>query len=880
MKTSELHRSLTTARPCGKSWRGLLLVLLLGFAGESVRAQLIISEFRVRGPNGANDEFIELFNNSGASHTVAGGGTGYAVVASDGVARCVVPNGTVIPNGGHYLCTNSVGYSLSSYPAGNGVTATGDKTYTTNIPDNAGIAIFNTSLNANFTLPNRLDAVGSTSEANTVYKEGTGYPALTPFSIDYSFHRKIAGTCTSAPNNCGLVSDSFPAPASALTQDTNNNAVDFIFVDTNGTSAGAGQRLGAPSPENLSSPVTVGNTLAISLIDTTKPANGPPNLQRNGGAFCAPPNPIVLPCDPANNSIFGTISFRRRITNNTGAPITRLRFRVEDQTTFPAVSGVADLRTRTSSAVVIATIDDPATCAAKIPPEAAPCSVTAQGTTLEQPPSQPNGSAYGCSMSAGNITLGTPLPAGASINLQFLLGIQQMGSFRFGVVLEALPAGGGYFLVTGETESADVSVTKTDSPDPVTAGNELSYTITAANAAGSAGDARNVKITDVLPANTTFVSLGFPPGWTATAPPPGANGTVTAMRPSLAKGASEVLTLTVRVDAGTPAGATITNTATISASNFDEMQANNSATAETLAVGGPPPSPTPTASPTATPIVTPTPTPTPTPSPTPAQALNISTRLRVDIGDRVMIGGFIIRGIANKPVVLRGLGPSLAEAGVPAGSVLNDPKLELRGPDGALILSNDDWVDSSQRPQIEGTIFEPSDDREAVILATLAPGNYTTILSGVDETTGIGLVEVYDNDSGLDSDLANISTRGFVRIADEVMIGGFTLGGNSTPTRIAARALGPSLSDYGLSNVLQDPTLELHNADGTIMVSNDNWQDDSASATQLTANGLAPTNSFEAGIFTDSAPPGQFTAIVAGKNGGIGISLVEIYNLR
>src|SRR5687767_5537241 len=163
-----------------------LVAMMLGISQDAF-AQLIISEFRVRGPNGANDEFIELYNNSGADHTVAGGGTGYAVAASNGVARCVVPNGTVIPNRGHYLCVNSVGYSLASYPAGNGTTATGDATYTTDIPDNAGIAIFNTSVGANFVLANRLDAVGSTSEANTLYKEGTGYPALTPFSIDYAF---------------------------------------------------------------------------------------------------------------------------------------------------------------------------------------------------------------------------------------------------------------------------------------------------------------------------------------------------------------------------------------------------------------------------------------------------------------------------------------------------------------------------------------------------------------------------------------------------------------------------------------------------------------------------------------------------------------------
>jgi len=123
---------------------------LLGAFGSTAFGQLIISEFRVRGPNGANDEFIELYNNSGADHTVAGGGTGYAVAASNGVARCVIPNGTVIPNRGHYLCVNSIGYSLASYPAGNGTTATGDATYTTDIPDNAGIAIFNTSVAANW----------------------------------------------------------------------------------------------------------------------------------------------------------------------------------------------------------------------------------------------------------------------------------------------------------------------------------------------------------------------------------------------------------------------------------------------------------------------------------------------------------------------------------------------------------------------------------------------------------------------------------------------------------------------------------------------------------------------------------------------------------
>src|SRR5687767_1271720 len=199
-----------------------LLFLIILSASQVAAGQIIISEFRVRGPNGANDEFIELYNNSGADHTVAGGGTGYAVAASNGVARCIVPNGTVIPNRGHYLCVNSVGYGLASFPAGNGTTATGDATFTSDIPDNAGIAIFNTSIAANFVLANRLDAVGSTSEANTNYKEGTGYPALVPFSIDYSFYRDNCG-------KSGSITTFGACPTGGNLKDTNNNAADFVF---------------------------------------------------------------------------------------------------------------------------------------------------------------------------------------------------------------------------------------------------------------------------------------------------------------------------------------------------------------------------------------------------------------------------------------------------------------------------------------------------------------------------------------------------------------------------------------------------------------------------------------------------------------------------
>ena len=244
-----------------------------------------------------------------------------------------------------------------------------------------------------------------------------------------------------------------------------------------------------------------------------------------------------------------------------------------------------------------------------------------------------------------------------------------------------------------------------------------------------------------------------------------------------------------------------------------------------------------------------------------------------------MIAGFIITGNASKPVVIRGMGPSLVSAQIPADQVLLNPVLELRGPDGSLILQNNDWKESPQRSQIEGNIFQPTDDREAVIMATLAPGAYTALLSGKDGTAGIGLVEVYDGAPEVDSTLANISTRGFVMIADNVMIGGFVLGGNNTPTRVAIRGIGPSLSNSGLNNVLADPTLKLHDANGTLLIFNDNWEDDTVSAAALIAHGLAPQNSSESGILT-TLPAGAFTAILAGNDPGTGIGLIEIYNLK
>lgn len=345
-----------------------------------------------------------------------------------------------------------MGYSLEDYPAGNGTTATGDISYVSNIDDNAGIALFNTSTPANFLLANRLDAVGSEDETSTLYKEGAGYPALPSFALDASFVRRLPGGCTGADGggNCegatiaetiALVANT-PQATSSYPQDTQNNAADFIFADTNGTPTGAGQRLGAPGPENLSSPLIRGNLILPSLLDSFVSNSEPPNRVRVGGAFCAPPNPVAPPCDPANESTYGTLTIRRTFTNYTGANVTRLRFRVVDITTFPApgtacatnpTNCVADLRAITSAPITVM-VDRP-------PCGVGTTSVTVQGTTLEEAAlnQQPNGGAFNSTLAAVTVTTATPLPAGDTLDLQFVLGVQQMGKFRFFVNIEALP---------------------------------------------------------------------------------------------------------------------------------------------------------------------------------------------------------------------------------------------------------------------------------------------------------------------------------------------------------------------------------------------------------------------------------------------------------
>jgi hypothetical protein len=287
-----------------------------------------------------------------------------------------------------------------------------------------------------------------------------------------------------------------------------------------------------------------------------------------------------------------------------------------------------------------------------------------------------------------------------------------------------------------------------------------------------------------------------------------------------------------------------------------------------------PATPTPTVNPTPTPSATVNPTPTPQPG-VKARPLNISTRARVQTGDNVLISGFIITGTAPKKLIVRAIGPSLTNKNV--ADPLADPVIELRGPGGDLIASNDNWKDS-QQTEIEATTIPPTDDLESAIVATLDPNAYTAIVRGNGGTTGVALVEVYDLDQSPDSKLANISTRAFVDTGDNVVIGGFFLGVGADSSRIAFRGIGPSLADKGVQDVLADPVLELFDSNGTRLFVNDNFTDDPVQAAELTANGLAPSNNLESGIFA-TLPPGAFTVILSGNNGGTGVGLVEIYNV-
>jgi uncharacterized repeat protein (TIGR03803 family) len=267
------------------------------------------------------------------------------------------------------------------------------------------------------------------------------------------------------------------------------------------------------------------------------------------------------------------------------------------------------------------------------------------------------------------------------------------------------------------------------------------------------------------------------------------------------------------------------------------------------------------------------------PPPLQPKLLNIATRLRVLAGDQVLIGGFIVTGTDPKNVIIRGIGPSLAQF---FSGALADPTLDLYQGD-TLLMSNNDWK-SDQQAVIEATHIPPTNDLEAAIVRTLAPGSYTAILRGNNNTTGIGVVEVYDLSQTANSELANISSRGFVDAGDNVMIGGLIVGGGTGggTVSVIVRAIGPSLSSSGLLGALQDPTLELHDGNGATIRSNDNWktrEDGSSQQSEIEATTIPPTNDLESAL-VQTLSPGNYTAVVRGKDNTTGIAVVEVYNLQ
>ena len=289
-------------------------------------------------------------------------------------------------------------------------------------------------------------------------------------------------------------------------------------------------------------------------------------------------------------------------------------------------------------------------------------------------------------------------------------------------------------------------------------------------------------------------------------------------------------------------------------------------------------------------IVAATSTSPPTPLP---QLTNISTRAVVETGDNVVIGGFIVQGSAANRVIIRAIGPELTQHGV--ADALHNPTLELHDGMGALIASNDNWgttiiggiITQNQVRDIMNSGHAPSNGLESAIIADLPPGNYTAIVRGVNDTTGVGLVEVYDlNNPGTvpSSILRNISSRSLVLEGENVMIGGFIVQGSGTK-RVIVRAIGPELTRYGVQNVLTDPTLELHDGRGALIASNDNWQTTVIGGIitrdqvmDIQSSGHAPTQPSESAIIAD-LPPGRYTAIVQGKNIIVGVALVEVYDL-
>jgi len=265
--------------------------------------------------------------------------------------------------------------------------------------------------------------------------------------------------------------------------------------------------------------------------------------------------------------------------------------------------------------------------------------------------------------------------------------------------------------------------------------------------------------------------------------------------------------------------------------------------------------------------------PAQTPPPT-SEIVQLSTRMPIGVGDQVGIGGFIITGNIPKQVILRGIGPTLIQSGI--ADALADPVLELHGPSGFPTVTNDNWRDT-QEQQLLAAGLAPNHNLESAIWATLSPGAYTAILRGKNNTTGTALVEIYDLTPAADSKLGNLSTRAFVGADQNIAIVGLMLSAGSVSDQVVVRGIGPSLAP-AVSNVLANPALELRNSNGSLLVSNNDWQDNTVQAQQITAAGLALTNTLESALVA-ILPPGRYTALLFGDNNDTGNGLVEVYDL-
>ena len=424
---------------------------ILNDDGAPSLGQIIISEFRQRGPvpagapaagneQGQLDEFVELYNNTDSDIVVAdsapasAAANGWAIVSSDapGKAKYVIPAGTTIPARGHFLVTNALGYSLSAYapadtvadPSAGPVPAS----YDADIPDGAGVAVLRTGGVQTATPADRLDSVGFAAGPAASQPDATAPLAFAPNGFAEAAPLAPGGGVSTPAEHSHV-----RKLAAGRPQDSDDNFADFVLVATDmGPVDGAPAALGAPGPQNSHSPAQSNNKIKASLIDPAASSGESPNSVRRQCPPSPQADPQVEECDPSRSQ-FGTFSIRRRWTNTTGAGVTQLRFRIVGITagaTPPA--GTADLRAISSVQVTGVSLTN------VVAPGA---TITLEGTTLESPSSASLGGGFNSTLAAGTITSAQPLSPGASINLQFLLGVQQPGGYRFFLNVEALADG-------------------------------------------------------------------------------------------------------------------------------------------------------------------------------------------------------------------------------------------------------------------------------------------------------------------------------------------------------------------------------------------------------------------------------------------------------